>query len=207
MAWKSPSPVAKRGYCFASVLLYALGRAGASDPCFAKQQFGEKFDVKTNGVFQPPRVEAGDLLVQVEYTSCEPDGFNARLQERSSGDSICAVWLERDFGALPSDAVACVAGGLRRFSHEVRLPLPAASQNCTTLLFAFPPGQQYEYYNLAAPKSKRTPRRPQPLTQRLFAKSTVRAKPELSRQAGQRRATIAVKTDAPVADLACSKRS
>mmetsp|Transcript_81181 Transcript_81181/g.206273 ORF Transcript_81181/g.206273 Transcript_81181/m.206273 type:complete len:196 (+) Transcript_81181:135-722(+) len=40
---------------------------------------------------------------------------------------------------------------LGRTTRRVSVPLPREADNCSTLLFAFPPGQQYEYYNLVLP--------------------------------------------------------
>mmetsp|Transcript_4110 Transcript_4110/g.11666 ORF Transcript_4110/g.11666 Transcript_4110/m.11666 type:complete len:191 (-) Transcript_4110:254-826(-) len=124
-----------------SLLLVATS---ASDPCFAKQAFGSGFDVAMEGASAlPPRTEAQELVVPVEYDGCGRDAFHVEFKEHESRGGLCAVWLERD------GAGECEAGDSRRVAHDVRLPLPPAAASCTTLLFAFPPGQRYEYYSLS----------------------------------------------------------
>uniref|UniRef100_A0A7S0AGT4 Uncharacterized protein n=1 Tax=Pyrodinium bahamense TaxID=73915 RepID=A0A7S0AGT4_9DINO len=133
-------------------VLWDIVTAGASDPCFAVQSFGHGFDVVVGGgddalTGAPPRLEAGNLVVQVECDAgCTRADFRPRVREHGSRGGLCAVWLE-----LEAEAAQCTAGFPRRTSQEVRVPLPAGAHNCSTLLFAFPPGQRYEYFRLTDP--------------------------------------------------------
>eukprot|EP00931_Biecheleriopsis_adriatica_P013200 TRINITY_DN114552_c0_g1_i1.p1 TRINITY_DN114552_c0_g1~~TRINITY_DN114552_c0_g1_i1.p1 ORF type:complete len:186 (-),score=36.69 TRINITY_DN114552_c0_g1_i1:93-650(-) len=132
-------------------LSYVLVVAVASDPCFAKQNFGKGFDIVAdeNGELLPPQLDdAGHLLVNVRYVGCPADEFHVRFEEHSSRGGVCAVWLDH----APASAGECGAGMPLELQRHVDAPLPkeAARANCTSsLLFAFPPGQRYEYYKLA----------------------------------------------------------
>ncbi|CAK0878773.1 unnamed protein product [Prorocentrum cordatum] len=136
------------------LLAAAAGRAGASDPCFSRrlraQRFGHGFGVSAGGGESgpPPRLEADAFVAHVRYDGCAELDFYPRLKQHETRGGLCAVWLERQEAA----PAACGPGQEeRRLEHEVRVSLPAAAANCSSLLFAFPPGQRFEYYDLARP--------------------------------------------------------
>eukprot|EP00421_Protoceratium_reticulatum_P063188 CAMPEP_0168411574 /NCGR_PEP_ID=MMETSP0228-20121227/28270_1 /TAXON_ID=133427 /ORGANISM="Protoceratium reticulatum, Strain CCCM 535 (=CCMP 1889)" /LENGTH=141 /DNA_ID=CAMNT_0008425323 /DNA_START=39 /DNA_END=460 /DNA_ORIENTATION=- len=134
----------RRAASAASALLVAASLAGGSDPCFAAQQFGTGFGL---GPFlgeagPAPRVEGGEVLVEVAYEGCTRATFEARLHRRASREGSCALALER------GPRRETCAQEKRRWRHAVRVGLPADAESCRSLLLAYPPGQRFEYYRL-----------------------------------------------------------
>mmetsp|Transcript_31529 Transcript_31529/g.61938 ORF Transcript_31529/g.61938 Transcript_31529/m.61938 type:complete len:182 (+) Transcript_31529:113-658(+) len=130
-------------------IVVRLACIGASDPCFDAQRFGYGFDVATDDALRPsPHVDAGQLVAHVRYDSCMRGEFHIQFKSHETRGDICAVWFDR----ANESARSCSQGASsRHLMHEVRAPLPSEAGDCRTLLFAFPPGQRYEYLNLGVP--------------------------------------------------------
>eukprot|EP00446_Apocalathium_sp_SHHI-4_P048532 CAMPEP_0177406524 /NCGR_PEP_ID=MMETSP0368-20130122/62608_1 /TAXON_ID=447022 ORGANISM="Scrippsiella hangoei-like, Strain SHHI-4" /NCGR_SAMPLE_ID=MMETSP0368 /ASSEMBLY_ACC=CAM_ASM_000363 /LENGTH=226 /DNA_ID=CAMNT_0018874935 /DNA_START=35 /DNA_END=715 /DNA_ORIENTATION=+ len=147
------SRVAKAVLCIVAL----IHLSHASDPCFSLQTFGHGFDVVVDGGndpvdgvgVHPPRLEAGRVVVHVRAGSCTGVDFQAQVQHHGSRNGLCSTWLELVHGSECVDNVGM--DDLGRTTRRVSVPLPRDIGNCSTVLFAFPPGQQYEYYNLVLP--------------------------------------------------------
>jgi len=92
---------------------------------------------------------AGRVVVHVRAGSCTGVDFQAQVQHHGSRNGLCSTWLELVNGSECVDNVGM--DDLGRTTRRVSVPLPRDVGNCSTLVFAFPPGQQYEYYNLVLP--------------------------------------------------------
>eukprot|EP00444_Apocalathium_aciculiferum_P065810 CAMPEP_0183558194 /NCGR_PEP_ID=MMETSP0371-20130417/87885_1 /TAXON_ID=268820 /ORGANISM="Peridinium aciculiferum, Strain PAER-2" /LENGTH=226 /DNA_ID=CAMNT_0025765505 /DNA_START=35 /DNA_END=716 /DNA_ORIENTATION=- len=147
------SRVARAVLCIVAL----LHLAHASDPCFSLQTFGHGFDVVVDGGndpvdgvgVHPPRLEARRVVVHVRAGSCTGVDFQAQSNTTAAGmDSVPHGWSSC---MVPSAWTTWGMDVLGRTTRRVSVPLPREADNCSTLLFAFPPGQQYEYYNLVLP--------------------------------------------------------
>eukprot|EP00746_Dinoflagellata_sp_MGD_P000214 gnl/MRDRNA2_/MRDRNA2_100384_c0_seq1.p1 gnl/MRDRNA2_/MRDRNA2_100384_c0~~gnl/MRDRNA2_/MRDRNA2_100384_c0_seq1.p1 ORF type:complete len:185 (+),score=35.75 gnl/MRDRNA2_/MRDRNA2_100384_c0_seq1:60-614(+) len=116
----------------------------ASDPCFSKQNFGAGFDVELVQAEPPSLNSLNQVVATIKYDGCAEAKFSLQTQRHGTNDGLVAVYLERN----PDNAL-CSAEKAQRFSHAVNLPLPAHVFNASNLLFAFPPGQAFEYYQLS----------------------------------------------------------
>mmetsp|Transcript_45355 Transcript_45355/g.144586 ORF Transcript_45355/g.144586 Transcript_45355/m.144586 type:complete len:220 (+) Transcript_45355:68-727(+) len=167
----------------AAVAAVGLQVAAGSDPCFQLQRFGSGFDVApfAGGGGTPPRLEGGDSVVaEVAYEGpCRSD-FEVQLQPHGTRGGLCAVWLSR----AAEGGEPCAEGEVQRWAHEVKLALPPSADACQSLLFGFPPGQQYEYYRLAAwPSARFDPTAPAaPGANASAAREPEAGAPERSRQ-------------------------